>query len=102
MVSILPPDSSTTFLAAVVIPLIIGFLVGTIAKGVLKIGVALIVLVLLLIALGTISPDQIIGPLVGLVRSGSTYADKVKQVAGYLPYSSITFIVGLAVGFFKA
>ena len=101
LVSILPPDSSTTFLAAVVVPLIIGFLVGTIAKGVLKVGVALVVLIALLIVLGAISPDQVLGPIVALVRSGSTYVDKVKQVAGYLPYSSITFIVGLAVGFFK-
>ena len=26
---------------------------------------------------------------------------KVSQIAGYLPYSSVTFIIGLAVGFFK-
>ncbi len=101
MVAILPPDTSTTFLAAIIVPLILGFLVGTIAKGIFKAALAVGVLVLLLMVIGMISPDQIIGPIVSLFRSGSTYATKVKQIAGYLPYSSLTFILGLAVGFFK-
>ncbi len=101
MVTLLPPDTSTTFLAAIVVPLILGFLVGTIAKGIFKVAVAVGVLVLLLIVLGMILPEQVIGPVVSLFRAGSTYTYKVRQIAGYLPYSSVTFIVGLAVGFFK-
>ena len=101
MVTLLPPDGSTTFLAALLVPLILGFLVGTIAKGIFKVAVAAGVLVLLLIVLGMISPQQIIGPVVSLFRTGSTYTDKVRQIAGYLPYSSLTFIIGLVVGFFK-
>ena len=101
MVALLPPDTSTTFLAAIIVPLILGFLVGTIVKGVFKVGLVIGVLVLLLMVFGMISPEQVIGPVVSLFRSGSTYATKVKQIAGYLPYSSLTFILGLAVGFFK-
>lgn len=101
MVTLLPPDTSTTFLAAIVVPLILGFLVGTIAKGIFKVAVGVGVLVVLLIVLGMISPQQIVGPVVALFRTGSTYTNKVSQIAGYLPYSSLTFIVGLAVGFFK-
>ena len=101
MVIILPPDTSTTFLAAVIVPLIIGFLIGTIAKGLLKVVVAAGVLVLILVALGMITPDQVIGPLVGLFRSGSTYTEKVRQISGFLPYSSLTFIIGLAIGFLR-
>jgi len=101
VVTLLPPDGSTTFLAAILVPLILGFLVGTIARGIFKVAVAIGVLVLLLIALGMISPEQVIGPVIALFRTGSTYTDKVRQIAGYLPYSSLTFIVGLAVGFFK-
>ncbi len=26
---------------------------------------------------------------------------KVKEVAGFLPYSSVTFLIGLAVGFYR-
>lgn len=101
MVAILPPDSSTTFLAALLVPLIIGFLVGIIAKGIMKVAIAVAVLVFILIAIGMITPSQVLGPLVGLFRSGQSYTEKVTQIAGYLPYSSITFLVGLVVGFFK-
>ena len=101
MVAILPPDLSTTFLAALLVPLILGFLVGLIAKGLLKVGIAIAVLVVVLIALGAITPNQVIGPLVALFRSGGAYTSKVNQISGYLPYSSVTFLVGLVVGFFK-
>src|SRR5437016_14643335 len=94
MVTLLPPDGSTTFLAAILVPLILGFLVGTIAKGIFRVAVAVGVLVLLLIVLGMISPEQIIGPVVSLFRTGSTYTDKVRQIEGYLPYSSLHLLVG--------
>src|SRR5713226_8569926 len=90
MVTLLPPDTSTTFLAAILVPLILGFLVGTIAKGIFKVAVAAGVLVLILIVLGMISPQQVIGPVVALFRTGSSYTGKVSQIAGYLPYSSVT------------
>lgn len=101
MVLLLPPDLSTTFLAALLIPLILGFLVGVIAKGVLKVATAIAILVIVLIALGMITPDQVIGPLVSVFRSGQAYTTKVSQISGYLPYSSVTFLLGLLVGFFR-
>jgi len=101
MVAILPPDLSTTFLAALLVPLILGFLVGIVAKGLLKVGIAIALVVFILIALGTITPGQVLGPLVAIFRSGQGYATKVSQITGYLPYSSVTFLVGLVVGFFR-
>ena len=101
MTTILPPDSSMTFLAALLVPLVLGFLVGIVAKAALKIGLAIAAIVIILIVTGFITPGQVIQPLVQLVRSGSGLATKVNQVAGYLPYASITFIIGLIVGFLK-
>lgn len=101
MVNFLPPDLSTTFLAAALLPLIIGFIVGVIAKSALKIGIALVALVLILIALGIITPDQVLKPLLAMVKSGSALTSGVQRLAGYLPYSSMTFIVGLAVGLWR-
>jgi hypothetical protein len=101
MVAILPPDLSITFLTALLVPLILGFLVGLIAKGLFKVGIAVAVLIIVLIALGTLTPNQVIGPLVALFRSGEAYTSKVSQISGYLPYSSVTFLVGLVVGFFR-
>ena len=101
MVNLLPPDLSTTFLVAAIVPLIIGFIVGVIVRSFLKIGLALAVLAILLIALGIITPSQILTPLLSLVKSGGTLTSDVQRVAGYLPYSSLTFIIGLAIGLLK-
>ncbi len=101
MVSILLPDASFTFIAALAVPLILGFLIGIILKGAMKIGIALIVIVVLLITIGMISPSQVIGLFVSLFRTGQGLAVKVNQIAGYLPYSSATFVVGVLIGFFK-
>ncbi len=101
MTTVLAPDGSITFITALIVPLVIGFLVGVIAKAAVRIGVAIAVIIIILIVLGFLTPGQVIQPLVQLVRSGPTLATKVDQIAGYLPYASITFIVGFVVGFFK-
>ena len=101
MVSILPPDLSTTFLVAAILPLIIGFIVGVIIKSALKIGILIAVIVLILIAIGIITPAQVIQPLLSLFKSGSALSSEAQRVAGYLPYSSVTFLIGLAIGFLK-
>ncbi len=101
MVSFLPPDLSTTFLVAAILPLIIGFIVGVILKSAIKIGIALAALVIILIALGIITPTQILTPLLSFFKSGSSLTSDVQRLAGYLPYSSLTFIIGLAVGLLK-
>lgn len=101
MAGFLPPDLSTTFLIAAVVPLIIGFIVGIIIRSALKIGIALAVLVILLIALGILSPGDVLKPLLSVVKSGSSLTTYANRVAGYLPYSSMTFIIGLAVGLLK-
>jgi uncharacterized membrane protein (Fun14 family) len=101
MVSFLPPDLSSTFLIATILPLIIGFIVGVIIKSAIKIGIALVVLVVLLIALGIITPGQFLQPILSLVKSGSSLSSYAQRVAGYLPYSSVTFIIGLAIGLLK-
>jgi uncharacterized membrane protein (Fun14 family) len=101
VVGILPPDLSTTFLVAAILPLILGFIVGLIIKSVLKIGIALAILVIVLIVLGIITPDQVLKPLLSWLKSGSALSSYVQRLAGYLPYSSLTFIIGLAIGFLK-
>jgi len=101
MVTLLLPNLSTTFIAALLVPLILGFLVGIVAKSLMKVALAIVAIIIILIAIGTITPNQVVGPIVALFRSGSSYTSKVSQISGYLPYSSVTFIVGLIVGFYK-
>ena len=101
MVNFLPPDLSTTFLVAAILPLIIGFIVGVIIRSAVKIGIALAVLAIVLIALGIITPGQILQPILSLVKNGTALSSDVQRLAGYLPYSSLTFIIGLAIGLLK-
>ncbi|HXW95291.1 MAG TPA: hypothetical protein VEJ19_06270 [Nitrososphaerales archaeon] len=101
MVSIAVPDLSTTFLVASILPLILGFIVGVIIRSALKIGIAIAVIIVLLIAAGIISPNQVLQPLLSVVKSGPDLVTYAQRVAGYLPYSSLTFIIGLAVGLWK-
>lgn len=101
MVSILPPDVSTTFIVSLLVPLVLGFLVGTVIKSAIKIGAAVAIIVLLLIFGGILTPSQVIQPIMSLVRSGPSLESGVSRLAGYLPYSSVTFLIGLAVGFFR-
>ena len=101
MVSFLPPDLSYTFLVAAVVPLIIGFIVGVIIRSAIKIGIALAIIIVLLIALGLLSPNQVLQPLLSLIKSGPSLSTYAQRLAGYLPYSSLTFIIGLAIGLLK-
>jgi uncharacterized protein YqfA (UPF0365 family) len=102
MVTILPPDTSTTFIVSLVVPLVLGFLVGTLVKTALKVGAVIAIIILLLIFIGAVTPSQVIQPILSAVKgSGPQVLTEAKRVSGYLPYSSITFLIGLAVGFYR-
>lgn len=86
---------------ALVGPLIIGFLVGVLAKRVMSLAAALIALFIALAALGYISPEQVTAFLKQLgyaANEASTYATELKSA---MPYSSLTFLLGLALGLWK-
>jgi len=101
MAGIALPDLSATFLVAAIVPLILGFIVGVIIRSALKIGIAIAVIIILLIAAGMITPEQVLKPLLSVAKSGPELATYAQRVAGYLPYSSLTFLIGLAVGLWK-
>ncbi|HUI86430.1 MAG TPA: hypothetical protein VLY21_04670 [Nitrososphaerales archaeon] len=102
MVSIAVPDLSTAFIVAAVVPLILGFLVGTVIKQALKVGAVIAIIILLLIFVGALTPSQVIQPILSAFRgSGPQVLTQAQRLAGYLPYSSITFLIGLAVGFYR-
>jgi hypothetical protein len=101
LVPILPPSLSATFIVAALLPLVIGFVVGLLIKKILTIGLIIAAIILILIIVGYLSPDQVLKPLLGFLKSSSTVSGWIKRVAGYLPYTSLTFILGLIVGFLK-
>jgi uncharacterized membrane protein (Fun14 family) len=101
VVSILAPDTSIAFWVALLLPLVLGIIVGLIVKSVIKIGLALAILAVILIFLGIVTPDQVLQPILSLAKQGPALTAEVQRLSGFLPYSSATFIIGLAIGFFK-
>ncbi|ACB39085.1 hypothetical protein [Pyrobaculum neutrophilum] len=82
-------------------PFIVGFLVGVLAKRLLSAAVALLALFVALAALGYISPQQVTAILQQLgyaAKDAVYYATKVKDA---VPYSSLAFLLGLALGLWK-
>ena len=104
MVTVLPPDLTIAFFVAILVPLILGIIVGLIMKSLIKIGIAIAALIIILILIGVLTPNQVLTPLISLIKSGISnpaLAREAERYASYLPYSSITFIIGVIVGFFK-
>ncbi len=93
-----PPE--VAWLVPIVMPLIIGLLVGFIIRHTMKLVFAVAALVVLLVFSGVISItyqdifDQALKLLPRIIGTGSGLID-------VLPYSSLTFIIGLALGLWK-
>ena len=88
------------WLVPVIIPLLIGLLLGVIIKKTVKLVFAVIALLILLVATGYISLtfqtlyDSAMQILPNLLSTGQGAID-------VLPYSSITFLIGLALGLWR-
>lgn len=93
-----PPEIA--WIVPVIIPAIIGLLVGIIVKHSIKLMFTIAALVVLLVLMGFVSLtvqdvfDQAMKFLPRIIGTGSGFID-------VLPYSSITFIIGLALGLWK-
>ena len=93
-----PPEIA--WIVPIVVPLIIGLLLGFIIKHTIKIMFAVAALVILLVFFGFITITvqdvfaQALKLLPRIIGTGSELVD-------VLPYSSLTFIIGLALGLWK-
>ena len=93
-----PPEIA--WIVPVIIPAIIGLLVGLIVKRSIKLMFSIVALVVLLVLTGLVSLtlqdvfDQAMKFLPRIIGTGSGFID-------VLPYSTTTFIVGLALGLWK-
>jgi uncharacterized membrane protein (Fun14 family) len=90
-----PPEIA--WIIPIVVPFIVGLLLGVIVKRGLKLLIAIVAIVVILIATGVLSVT--FGDLYGQAMQ---FLPKLYDVgSGFLnvlPYSSITFIIGLVLG----
>ena len=93
-----PPEIA--WIVPIIVPLIIGLLIGFIVKHTIKLVFAIAALVILLVFTGFISItyqdifSQALKLLPMIIGTGSGLIDM-------LPYSSLTFIIGLVLGLWK-
>jgi uncharacterized membrane protein (Fun14 family) len=95
----IPPEIA--WLIPVVLPLIIGVLVGAIVKKGFKLLIAVVALIIVLVAIGILSFT-----FTGLFDEAMKFLPRLYDVGhgwlNVLPYSSVAFLIGLALGFLFA
>lgn len=95
----IPPEIA--WLIPVVLPFIIGLLVGAVIKRGLKLLMFIVALVIVLVVTGILSVT-----FSGLYDQAMQFLPKLYDVGhgwlNILPYSSVTFLVGLVLGFLFA
>jgi len=93
-----PPEIA--WIVPIVVPFIIGLIVGLVVKRTIKLILALALLLIILIATGYVSItfqdiyDKALEFLPTIINMGSSFGN-------ILPYSSLTFIIGLLLGLWK-
>jgi len=96
----MPIAPEIAWLVPIIVPFILGLLIGLLIKNALKLIFVIIALVIILVVTGALSLglgdlyDQAMKFLPKLSEAGSA-------VINLLPYSSITFLIGLGVGLWK-
>jgi len=88
-------------LVAFVGPFVVGLLVGVLAKRVLSVALILIALFMVLAAIGYMSPEQVTGLLQQLGYAAKDALDNAMKIKDAVPYSSVAFLIGLAIGLWK-
>jgi uncharacterized membrane protein (Fun14 family) len=95
------PNLSAGFLGSIILPLVIGFLIGMLAKKLLSIALILIAIFLLLSVGSFIAPD-ILAPVLNIGINNLPRAIALgKTLASFIPFSSVAFIIGAILGFLK-
>ncbi|MEM3387664.1 MAG: hypothetical protein QXN08_08380 [Nitrososphaerales archaeon] len=84
-----------------VLPFIIGLIVGVIIKRAIKLILAIVVLFVVLVAIGYLQMPS----MEELMKTALAYLPLIQSEAGplinFIPYTSISFIIGLLIGLWK-
>jgi uncharacterized membrane protein (Fun14 family) len=88
-------------LVAFVGPFVVGLLVGVLAKRALSEALILIALFIALAAIGYKSPEQVTELLQQLGYAARDALDSAMKIKDAVPYSSVAFLIGLAIGLWK-
>ncbi|WP_174632483.1 hypothetical protein [Metallosphaera tengchongensis] len=90
-----------TSVLSLVIAFVLGLLIGLLIKKVVQIGIILLAIIVILVAVGALSPTTVEHALMQLGQSATQAEGKVSGYLNLLPYNSIVFIIGLVIGLVK-
>lgn len=92
---------STSEILSLAIAFVLGLLIGLLIKKIFQIGIIILAIVIILIAIGAISPSTVEQGLIALGQQASVVKSEVLSYIELLPYNSIAFIIGLIIGLVK-
>ncbi len=87
-----------TQVLALVVPFIFGLLIGVLIRRLIGVAIVLLAILLLAVAVGYISPSAAMGIIQSLGYTAYQAAEKFGVLKAMIPYSSLTFIIGLVIG----
>jgi len=82
-------------------PFVVGLLVGVLVKRIVSVAVVLAALFIALVALGYTSPQQVTQILQQIGYSAKDAVTTAMNLKNAVPYSSVAFLIGLAIGLWK-
>ena len=83
---------------ALAVPFIFGLLIGILIRRLIGVALVLLAILLLAVAVGYISPLTAMGIIQSLGYTAYQAAEKLGVLKAVIPYSSLTFIIGLVIG----
>jgi len=91
----------TSEIAYALVSVLLGLLVGYLVKNIIKIGLTILAIIIILIAIGAISPHTVISGIETVTSYTPQIEKYVSQILTYLPYNSLLFIIGFVIGLWK-
>lgn len=92
---------TTSDVISLIIAFILGLLVGFLVKNLIKVGIIVLAIIIILVAIGAISPATIQHGLMDLGVYATKAEDYSSKYVSLLPYNSIAFIIGFVIGLVK-
>ncbi|AWS00720.1 hypothetical protein DFR87_11665 [Metallosphaera hakonensis JCM 8857 = DSM 7519] len=97
----MPAGITETSIITLIVAFILGLLVGLLVKNIVKVGIIVLAIIIILIAVGALSPTTVENALMQFGQSATQAESKVTAYIDLLPYNSIAFIIGLVIGLVK-
>ncbi|WP_187152660.1 hypothetical protein [Acidianus manzaensis] len=92
---------TSTDIISIIVSFVLGLLIGLLIRKVIQVGLIILAIIIILIAIGAISPSTVEHALITLGQEASKAQGEASTYIKLLPYNTITFIIGFVIGLVK-